>query len=268
MPVTCKKCNHENRDGKFFCSRCGERIKDDIKSKYKYPVRLLKEMSDNLISDGTTQEKIEERFKNFINVARDLIDETHKDMENRFSNVDDLVEKLEHIGEEFPEERSGEIVDKFTSRFQTAQDCINEGIFLTGEALKSIAGLSDIETGHGKKDLERALRLMETGLNNLEFINESLKGQLYIYKQIEPLPKKLTEAVTYLQKITLNISEYTDKREYELLPETIALIDEMKECLREVMKTAKTEWVKESQTTDHHDEEGFDFLKDGLGSML
>ncbi len=268
MSIICKKCNHENRDGKFFCSRCGEQIQDDVRSKYKYPVRLLKEMSDNITGYGTTQEKIEERFKDFINVARDLIDETHKDMEDKFSNVDDLVEKLVNIGEEAPLERSGEIVEKFTSRFQTAQDCINEGIFLTGESLKSIAGLSDIETGQGKKDLERALRLMETGLNNLEFINESLKGQLYIYKQIEPLPKKLTEAVTYLQKITLNISEYTDKREYELLPETISLIDDMKECLREVMKTAKTEWVKESQGNTHHDEEEFDFLKDGLGSML
>ncbi|MEQ8191548.1 MAG: zinc ribbon domain-containing protein, partial [Candidatus Eremiobacterota bacterium] len=229
MPIICKKCNHENRDGKFFCSRCGEQIQEDIKSKYRFPVKMLKEMADNLVTHGTTQEKIEERFKDFINVARDLIDETHKDMEDKFSNVEDMVEKLASIGEESPQERSGEIVEKFTSRFQTAQDCINEGIFLTGESLKSIAGLSDIETGQGKKDLERALRLMETGLNNLEFINESLEGQLYIYKQVEPLPKKLTEAVTYLQKITLNISEYTDKREYDLLPETISLVDDMKE---------------------------------------
>lgn len=268
MAITCKKCNHENRDGKFFCSRCGEEIQEDVTNKYRFPVRMLREMANNLICQGVKQEKIEERFKDFMKVAGDLISETHRDMENNFANVEELSEKLADTGEEFPQERTGEIVEKFTSRFQTAQDCINEGMFLVGESIKGIAGLSDIETGQGKKELERAIRLMEVGLNNLEFINESLKNQLYIYKQIEPLPKKLTEAVSCLQKITLNISEYTDKREYELLPETISLIDSMKECLRDVMKSAKKKWVKETVEQKEDDGEDFDFFKDGLGSML
>jgi len=132
-----------------------------------------------------------------------------------------------------------EIFSKFLFQFQSAQEQINEGLSIAKDALQKMRSFSELETGRGKIDLERASGLLQQGLNTLEIISEESQEPLFaLNKDVKPVPNQIIESMDYLEEVMNMMSDYMDTSNKSNLLEIIVSLDMVKDSIQNLLESS------------------------------
>ncbi|HPZ09779.1 MAG TPA: hypothetical protein PL110_16895 [Candidatus Eremiobacteraeota bacterium] len=242
MAVICSVCDYENKDDSPFCEKCGEQLKQLPENKYDLPIKMLRDIGNSLADKqmSSTQDKVEEAFNNIMEISQQLLDKAQEDLENNLAEIDNLpIDTLEELSADADEERSMEIFSKFLFQFQSAQEQINEGLSIAKDALQKMRSFSELETGRGKIDLERASGLLQQGLNTLEIISEESQEPLFaLNKDVKPVPNQIIESMDYLEEVMNMMSDYMDTSNKSNLLEIIVSLDMVKDSIQNLLESS------------------------------
>lgn len=261
MTIICHICDQENEETNPFCIKCGENLKDPRENKYEEPIARLREIGNELADKQMeyTQERIEESFNEIMDISQGLLDEAQRALEDNLLNLENLpLEQAELLGLDIDEAQSMKIFTDFISRFQGAQDDINDGLSMAKRALQDMRGFSELESETGQIDLETATDLLNRGLNKLEIITESAQEKMFPGDEIAEPPKQLLEAMSYLERIMTITSDYLEIPDIDSLKEMLLLLDDVKDCIQEIVTGAEAEKDEETDDVD----EKLSFFKD------
>jgi len=259
VSIICAVCDYENSESSSFCAKCGENLNEEPPvDKYDSPITMLRQIGNQLADKqmNFTQEQIEEVFSDIMEISQELLDESQKDLENNLLKLEDLPpEELEELAMEIDDEKSMEIFTEFLSQFQEAQDNINQGLEVAKNAMHNMRDFSEIEANKGRVELEKAMDLLQYGLNKLEIISKSAQEKMFPEEEMEEVPVQLIENINYLENIMNITAGYMEFPSKDSLKEIIPLLDNIKENIQEVIDTPYEEEEYDTEEEEEEEEE-------------